>query len=174
MPLYGDEEVVIQHVEESDEMSAELCNDGYDDDNGDYLVLMGDHLAFHYEVLSALGQGSFGQALKEVCLLAQLQREAVACDEDPHIVHLEEHFWFRNHVCIAFEVLGTNLYDFLRMRHFRGVAMSSVRTVGKQLAQALKFLKLQQVIHCDLKPENVVLMQYVGQEMCRTQTVWPT
>ncbi|KAJ8523590.1 hypothetical protein ON010_g17528 [Phytophthora cinnamomi] len=70
---------------------------------------------------------------------------------------MEEYFLFRDHVCIAFEVLGTNLYDFLKLRYFRGLPMSSIRTVAKQLAQSLTFLKQQHVVHCDLKPENVLL-----------------
>ncbi|KAG6959801.1 hypothetical protein JG688_00009922 [Phytophthora aleatoria] len=179
LPVHGDEAATL--VDEPDDFPTELCNDGYDDEHGDYLVLIGDHLAFRYEVLSALGQGSFGQvvccldhrtgkqvavkiirnrrkyrdqALVEVKLLTQLQR---ASDENSHVVRMEEFFQFRDHVCIAFEVLGMNLYDFLKMRHFRGLPMTSVRTIGKQLAQSLAFLKQEQIIHCDLKPENILL-----------------
>ncbi|GMF51631.1 unnamed protein product [Phytophthora fragariaefolia] len=181
LPVHGDEATLVQ---EAQELPTQLHNDGYDDEQGDYLVLMGDHLAFRYEVLSALGHGSFGQvvccldhrtqkrvavkiirnrrkyrdqALVEVQLLAQLHRAAAACDESPHVVRMEEYFMFRDHVCIAFEVLGTNLYDFLKMRYFHGLPMSSIRTVGTQLAQALTFLNQQHVVHCDLKPENVLL-----------------
>jgi len=39
-------------------------NDGYDDDNGDYNVVLHDHIGFRFEVLDFLGKGSFGQALK--------------------------------------------------------------------------------------------------------------
>jgi dual specificity tyrosine-phosphorylation-regulated kinase 2/3/4 len=35
-------------------------NFGYDDDQGDYKVVMGDHVGYRYEVLSFLGKGSFG------------------------------------------------------------------------------------------------------------------
>lgn len=39
-------------------------NFGYDDEQGDYTVVLGDHLAFRFEVLDFLGKGSFGQAIK--------------------------------------------------------------------------------------------------------------
>ena len=39
-------------------------NFGYDDDRGDYKVVMKDHIAYRFEVMEFLGKGSFGQALK--------------------------------------------------------------------------------------------------------------
>ncbi len=35
-------------------------NYGYDDERGDYHVVMKDHIAYRYEVLEFLGKGSFG------------------------------------------------------------------------------------------------------------------
>lgn len=34
------------------------------DERGNYLAVVGDHIAYRYEVQSVLGQGSFGQVLK--------------------------------------------------------------------------------------------------------------
>jgi len=39
-------------------------NDGYDDDNGDYNVVVHDHIGYRFEIIDFLGKGSFGQALK--------------------------------------------------------------------------------------------------------------
>jgi len=36
----------------------------YDNENGDYNVYIGEHLAYRYEILTMLGGGSFGQAFK--------------------------------------------------------------------------------------------------------------
>lgn len=39
-------------------------NYGFDDANGDYQVVPGDHIAYRYEILGVLGKGSFGKVLK--------------------------------------------------------------------------------------------------------------
>lgn len=44
--------------------SAKLHNSGYDDENGDYVVVLKDHIYYRFEVVDFLGKGSFGQALK--------------------------------------------------------------------------------------------------------------
>lgn len=36
---------------------------GFDDDRGDYNVVLHDHIAYRYEILVMLGKGSFGQVL---------------------------------------------------------------------------------------------------------------
>ena len=39
-------------------------NWGFDDDRGDYKIITNDHIAYRYEILGVLGQGSFGQVVK--------------------------------------------------------------------------------------------------------------
>ena len=38
-----------------------LCGTGFDDERGDYVLLMHDHVSYRYEVIMVLGKGSFGQ-----------------------------------------------------------------------------------------------------------------
>ncbi|ESO11591.1 hypothetical protein HELRODRAFT_108864 [Helobdella robusta] len=63
-------------------------------------------------------------------------------------------------LCLVFELLSFNLYDLLRNTNFKGVSLNLTRKFAYQLCNALKFLSSPQlgIIHCDLKPENVLLV----------------
>ena len=98
-------------------------------------MIVGDHIAYRFEVVSILGSGSFGQVLKvvdhktkqEVALKiirnksrfhqqAQVEIKVLRYlkAQDPHdgynVIHILDDFVFRNHICLTFELLSINLY----------------------------------------------------------------
>jgi len=84
-------------------------------------------------------------------------RQAKGTDPRSLMVQLHEHFSHREHVCLVFEALGVNLLQLLQQNGCRGLSLSLVRFFSKQLLQALILLRQLGVIHCDLKPDTLLL-----------------
>lgn len=147
-------------------------NYGYDDENGDYKIIINDHLAYRYQIAGYLGKGSFGQAIKcydnkenkFVCLkiikskkrffkqgLIEIKLLKFLNDAGPDEMHngviMEESFIFRNHLCIVFELLSINLYEFLKKNNFSGVSLGLVKRFSVQLLMCLDFLHENKIIH---------------------------
>ncbi|KAJ7067731.1 hypothetical protein B0H15DRAFT_895756 [Mycena belliarum] len=157
-------------------------NYGYDDERGDYLVVNHDHLAYRYEIIDTLGKGSFGQvlhcrdhcsgesvaikiirnkkrfhhqALVEVKILDNLRKWDA--EEKHHVIKMTEHFYFRNHLCIAMELLSINLYELIKANGFVGFTTALIRRFTSQMLLSLSLMRHHRIVHCDLKPENVLL-----------------
>ncbi len=73
------------------------------------------------------------------------------------MVNFTQSFYFRGHLCISTELLGMNLYEFIKSNDFNGFSLKLIRRFTKQLLSSLVLLQGHRVIHCDLKPENVLL-----------------
>lgn len=59
---------------------------------------------------------------------------------------------------MVFEILGVNLLEVIKRYNYKGVPLPLVRILAKQLLLGLDYLhRICQVIHTDLKPENVSL-----------------
>ena len=162
-----------------------LCNFGYDDREDYYISLPHDHINYRYEILTVLGKGSYGEVLKvfdhktgqfaamkiirndkrflhqskrEVKILQHLLREDQS--NTANVIHIENNFIFRRHMCIVFELLSLNLYELVKKNNFRGLKLSVVKRFAHSVAVGLSLVHRKQIIHGDLKPENVLLQQY--------------
>lgn len=149
--------------------------------------------SFHrYVVHDMLGQGTFGQVFKcstqedgggmvavkviknqaayyhqarvEIGVLQFLNTRADPNDTC-HIVRLKDFFLHKNHLCLVFELLNLNLFELVRHNKFRGLSLSLVRVFLTQVLKALVVLHSSNIIHCDIKPENILLTDATSGEV---------
>ncbi|CAE6477100.1 unnamed protein product [Rhizoctonia solani] len=169
--------------------SKPVHNDGYDNEDYDYILYVNDWLGpddgrNKYLILDVLGQGTFGQVVKcqniktheivavkvvknkpayfnqsmmEVTILELLNTTWDPNDEH-HILRMRDQFIHKNHLCLVFELLSSNLYELIKQNQFGGLSTQLVKVFTAQLLDALTVLNEARLIHCDLKPENILLM----------------
>lgn len=67
--------------------------------------------------------------------------------------------------CLApVQLMSCSLYEYLSAHDFRGLRLGTVRTMARHILRALSFLASPDVdiIHADLKPENIMLRTSQG------------
>nr|PNR47769.1 hypothetical protein PHYPA_012242 [Physcomitrium patens] len=162
-------------------------NDNWDDPEGRYCFRIGETLDGRYNVLASHGSGVFSTVVRaydtkagkndpeEVAIkiirnndtmykigqqeLVILKKLAGADPENRrHCVRLLSSFEYRNHLCLVFESLHMNLREILKKfgRNI-GINLTAVRAYAKQLFIALKHLRNCGVLHCDIKPDNMLV-----------------
>uniref|UniRef100_A0A3B3D009 Protein kinase domain-containing protein n=1 Tax=Oryzias melastigma TaxID=30732 RepID=A0A3B3D009_ORYME len=127
-----------------------------------------------------LGEGTYGKVAK--CLEMSTQKhvaikivkkdfedagedeikaliELSKIDADKYnLVKFVEWFHHNNHVCIVFDMLDQSLYDYLEKRGFRPLSLRTIRCLAWQLLVALSGLKKINMVHFDIKPDNIMLV----------------
>ena len=160
-------------------------NKEIDDSDGDYIITQGEHINYRYEIICLLGKGSYGEAIKcydhktkeyvcvkiiksnikfydqakiEIQILDYISRNDT--NSFSNIVKFYTHFTFRNHICLVFELLDINLFEYLQHNDFNGIHINKIRSYTTEILFALLFLHKHRIIHCDLKPENILLLKH--------------
>ncbi|XP_023292769.2 probable dual specificity protein kinase madd-3 isoform X1 [Lucilia cuprina] len=154
-----------------------------DDADGHLIYHSGDILHHRYKIMATLGEGTFGRVVKvkdmerDFCMALKIiknvekYREAAKLEinalekiaqKDPNCEHLcvkmIDWFDYHGHMCIAFEMLGLSVFDFLRENNYEPYPLEQVRHMAYQLCYSVKFLHDNRLTHTDLKPENILFV----------------
>uniref|UniRef100_A0A8C7YQL3 Protein kinase domain-containing protein n=1 Tax=Oryzias sinensis TaxID=183150 RepID=A0A8C7YQL3_9TELE len=147
------------------------------------IILLGHKGAYFVERF--LGEGTFGKVAK--CTNLSTNEEVAikiikngfnktAEDEiralteisklDAHknsLVKFVEWFHYNSHVCIVFEMLDQSLFDFMKDRSSLPLFLHEIRVIAWQLLISLKGLKSINLVHCDIKLDNIMLVNQVSE-----------
>ncbi|XP_046397875.1 dual specificity protein kinase CLK2 isoform X5 [Ischnura elegans] len=155
-----------------------------DDEEGHLIYRHGDLLQDRYKILATLGEGTFGKVVKvkdihmrdqtmalKIIKNVEKYREAAKleinalekiAEKDPSARHLcvkmLDWFDYHGHMCIAFELLGLSVFDFLKENNYQPYPLEQVRHIAYQLCYAVRFLHDHKLTHTDLKPENILFV----------------
>ena len=156
-------------------------------DNEEYnLIVHVDDIINNYHIVDLLGQGISGrvyevyknndtknryalkiiknkkvyrnQSLIELKIVTTLNKNFPLNNHyDSHIISVYDYFFYQEHLCIIFELLNENLYQLLQHNHLQGISLNSINFIIKQLLEAVELVHRMGIIHCDIKPENILL-----------------
>lgn len=148
----------------------------YTNKDGEYITEIGDSIRGRYEIRKRLDSGSFGTVFdcldhktKQAVALKALKKtktsKAQASNEfgictllanTNTIYSVKKTFEFNSHFFLVFELLSLSLYDFLKQNTFAPLNTSLVKRITVQLLLGLSQIHSKKIIHCDIKPENIL------------------
>jgi len=161
-----------------------ILQDNWTDSEGYFRISVGELLDNRYKSYAFTGKGVFSNVirckdrtendkdvaikiirknelmhkagLKEVDLLHKLNEADP--DDRYHCLRMHRSFVFKQHLCLVFEPLAMNLRDVVK-KYGSGVGLhvKAVRSYAQQLFLALKLLKKCQLLHADIKPDNILV-----------------
>jgi len=95
-------------------------------------------------------------AEKEVEVLERLA--AADKGNKRNVIRLLRHFLYRDHLCLVFECMWDNLRVALKKyTKDKGMSLKAVRAYTRQLLIALQHIHRCQLIHADIKPDNILI-----------------
>ncbi|CAH2282940.1 Homeodomain-interacting kinase 2, partial, partial [Pelobates cultripes] len=135
-----------------------------------------------YEVVGFLGSGTFGHVVKcvkkgtgenvavkilknhpctkaqvraEINILTHLNKES---PEEFNFVKAFEFFCCKDFYCLVFEMMEMSLFDFMVQRKYDPLPVKYIRPIVQQVGTALAKLQSLRIIHTDLKPANIMMV----------------
>ena len=95
--------------------------------------------------------------VKEVEFLTRIASSASHSTSRPHVIQLRHHFHHRNHLCLVFPPYAMDLRRVIKKFGSVGLSLPAVRMFAHQLLIALRLLHTANVVHGDIKPDNILV-----------------
>uniref|UniRef100_A0A674N0M4 Protein kinase domain-containing protein n=1 Tax=Takifugu rubripes TaxID=31033 RepID=A0A674N0M4_TAKRU len=90
----------------------------------------------------------------EVVILKQLR----SLDPDTsNIIKWKESFTYQDHMCMSYELLDQDLQNYVKARG-EGLLIPDLKSVIRQVATALQHLRSFKIVHADIRPENIMIV----------------
>ncbi len=74
-------------------------------------------------------------------------------------MRMKDYFVYKNHLFICSELLSLNLYEKIKQNEYKGFSPNVVRILARQILEAMAFIRDKGIIHCDMKPENILFAE---------------
>lgn len=167
----------------SPEQSSRARSSVKDDKDGHLFYWPGYVMGARYKIIDTLGEGTFGKVVEvkdlemehrmalKIIKNVEKYREAAKleinvleklAEIDPDCknlcVKMLDWFEYHGHMCIAFEMLGQSVFDFLKDNNYQPYPLEQVRHISYQLIYSVLFLHDNKLTHTDLKPENILFV----------------
>ena len=99
------------------------------------------------------------QSLIELKIISALNKNCFMNNHQHncHIINIYDYFFYQEHLCLIFEFLNQNLYQSLQHNHLQGISLNSINFIIKQVLEAINQVHSLGIIHCDIKPENILV-----------------
>lgn len=104
------------------------------------------------------------QAVNEIKTLKNLQQRKNN-QSGSNVIDYFKHFHFRGHMCIVTEALSINIYQVLEAMDLKGMGLSLVSLITQQITKGLDFVHSLGIMHCDLKPENIMVSRITRSDL---------
>jgi len=181
----ADEEALNRAVKHSAAISQTGASaDDWDDAEGYYKAKIGEVMAGRYLVVEdCCGKGVFSNVVKakdqtdgsmvaiKVMRCNDMMKKAAEKEMEvlyrlskldkqnkKHVIKLFRHFSYRGHLCLVFECMWDNLRVALKKyTKDKGMSLQAVRAYTKQLLIALRHIHRCNIIHADIKPDNILI-----------------
>lgn len=150
-----------------------------------YITIADDHIDFRYKVCKLLGRGVYGKVIvcydfknNEYCA-AKIIKNKNSFNETikseikvlNHITEMKDNendlvkniiidfkkeFKYRKHAFLLFKMYYINVYEEIKNNKYKGLDIDNCINISKDLTKGLHFIHKNKIVHCDLKPENIV------------------